>query len=637
MEQEHRRIYILLLILMYVSMLSKKKNEKQKNNVKQKNLFQSSKQFTTDFITGEKIQEMCHVYLGKKFDLDRNPYFKTNYHNQKKIEVQNLKQSWDNPRLVFCYSNSLDEFMEKMHFLENKFILISHNEDNNITEKYLPLLNNPKLVHWFGQNAMVHHNKLSLLPIGIANSMWKHGNVNLIQYQREKHVEKIKEDENAILFNFDVRTNINERMACKDSLIKKGLKFIPFLENEYYLEILSKSKYVVNPPGNGIDCHRIWEGYLLNSIPILLKNVFTDRLQQELELPCISLSTWNDFSLDVLKSQTDRNVNQQKLYNHTYKRKIYEKLALMNEDLKMNVVYSFHGKLPPYALTTVQQLRKFFKGDVYFILDDVQNNIVNIMRDDYRVNIIPLEKVFDHNFKSIVNYNRKKFSIVNFLKGRENLFEYTFERFYLVNNLMKINSSLTNVFFLELDNLIYDDPTKWLSMFSTKEMGYMFDNIGRYSSGIFYVKHQKAMQVLIDFFNNYIKNTSTNFINEMSALNDFHYYNKDLVQVFPTHWESDLYPKETWENYSLYGKSIFDAAAVGIFLGGADVHNTNGKVVKNKIKWHYSLIDYSIYKYEWRLDSENRKRPFVQNPNTGDWILLNNLHIHSKDLETNMS
>ena len=36
-----------------------------------------------------------------------------------------------------------------------------------------------------------------------------------------------------------------------------------------YRELVANSKYVISPPGNGIDCHRTWESLFLGSIPIV--------------------------------------------------------------------------------------------------------------------------------------------------------------------------------------------------------------------------------------------------------------------------------------------------------------------------------------------------------------------------------
>jgi hypothetical protein len=80
------------------------------------------------------------------------------------------------------------------------------------------------------------------------------------------------------------------------------------------------------------------------------------------------------------------------------------------------------------------------------------------------------------------------------LIGRENLFIYSFERFFVLYNLM-IQRNLSDVFFLELDNLVYDDPINWLNSFKLSDMSYMFDNIDRASSGIAYIKN---IQILLD-------------------------------------------------------------------------------------------------------------------------------------------
>ena len=49
------------------------------------------------------------------------------------------------------------------------------------------------------------------------------------------------------------------------------------------------------PEGNGLDTHRIWESYAMNSIPIVLKNSFTEQFNK-LEIPMLYLNSWNDLS-----------------------------------------------------------------------------------------------------------------------------------------------------------------------------------------------------------------------------------------------------------------------------------------------------------------------------------------------------
>jgi hypothetical protein len=296
-------------------------------------------------------------------------------------------------------------------------------------------------------------------------------------------------------------------------------------------------------------------------------------------------------------------------------------------------VYAFVGPLPAYCIDTVHQTRLFFDGPIYFIINDMGSSFIPTLRDKYNVTIIPYSDVEDKSFyKDIVNPYRHKFVIVPGLKGREGLFIHSFERFFLLNNLMKLHT-LSNVFFMELDNLIYDSPLIWLDSFRTKQMSYMFDNYDRSSSGIAYIKNTHILKKFLEYCNEYILH-SNEFLTEMTALYRFWEKNKEDVQILPTHWLDTKYPSQTYESFSLYNNTIFDALSIGIYITGIDPCHTNG-VLKTGIKNPFALIDYTVYKYKWELDSQNRNIPYILNGN--DWLQVNNLHVHSKNLKPYLS
>lgn len=242
-------------------------------------------------ISGERIQELCDVYCGHQSDFDRNPRISTQ--REKHMALERIRQPWDNPPRIFCYSHCIKQFMGILPLLQNEFTLLSHNEDTNITEDYLPLLESPKLLFWHAQNLMTRHPKLGGLPIGIANAMWPHGDQEILGEVISKKPEKT----NSVFFNFSIWTNRAERTACFETLKDK----IPWQESRdfrTYLQDLATYKYAISPPGNGIDCHRIWECIYLGVIPIVLRSTFTERLNRV--FPCILLDKWEDFNENSL-------------------------------------------------------------------------------------------------------------------------------------------------------------------------------------------------------------------------------------------------------------------------------------------------------------------------------------------------
>jgi hypothetical protein len=115
-------------------------------------------------------------------------------------------------------------------------------------------------------NCHITHNKLTPIPIGIANEKWPHGKKEILEKVANEKIKKI----NRVYCNFDPNTNL-VRYNILNTIQKYD--FIDFEKNnldyETYLRKLASYKYVISPPGNSVDCHRIWESLYLKTIPIV--------------------------------------------------------------------------------------------------------------------------------------------------------------------------------------------------------------------------------------------------------------------------------------------------------------------------------------------------------------------------------
>jgi hypothetical protein len=158
----------------------------------------------------------------------------------------------------------------------------------------------------------------------------------------------------------------------------------------------------------------------------------------------------------------------------------------------MILAYCFIGILPSYIIETIYQARLFFDGDIYLIVNQLDSPYINDIKK-YNINIINYEDVISYEFREISQKNISKFHYISDLKGREDLFLRSFERFFVLQNLLK-QQNLEDCLFLELDNLIYDDPNKWILQFKKNELCYMYNNINSYSSGIMYIKNYKSVE-----------------------------------------------------------------------------------------------------------------------------------------------
>lgn len=263
-----------------------------------------------NFITGEKIQNDCDIFIATPEMLNYNPNITINH--PKSFNLNYLNSEFNNPKYIYTYTTDLYLFKDKLVFFKNPFILISHNSDTNIinNEIYNYIANNEKIIKWFTQNLLFNHPKVFVIPIGIANSQWLHGNLNNIS-NALININKT----NYIYFNFTLTTNIkrNEYYNILNNFLELSDKKSP---NDYF-NYLASFKFAICPQGNGIDTHRIWECFYLKVIPIVIDNLFIRKIKNKYKLPMIILNHWdelryikleyNDFDNSILDYSILRN------------------------------------------------------------------------------------------------------------------------------------------------------------------------------------------------------------------------------------------------------------------------------------------------------------------------------------------
>jgi hypothetical protein len=303
----------------------------------------------------------------------------------------------------------------------------------------------------------------------------------------------------------------------------------------------------------------------------------------------------------------------------------------------MNIILSFIGPLPSYIIECVQQIRLYTNNDIYLILNDY-NSIYLEKLEKYNVKMCKYESVFDQKFAETMNTNIQNFWYIDYAKGREQIFIRSLERFYLANNLINL-LDLNNNLFIEIDNLIYDNPNNWLSILNNYNIAYMAHSSDHCASGIMFIKNKNSLKDLLEYLTGYIQNAKySDCPNEMKAIFQYYKNNKDKIHILPTIFDDKINEVSSiaYENYNLYD-SIFDGAAYGIYLGGEDPIHNKGEIIYNKSFDHF-IIKCKNYEIKFEEDPKDfYKKPYIYDFNKNKWILINNLHIHSKLLKNHLS
>lgn len=128
--------------------------------------------------------------------------------------------------------------------------------------------------------------------------------------------------------NFNVNTN-RERINWYNYFKDKSYVYTEMKSNGNnflnYINNVKKSKFVLSPIGNGIDCHRNWECLMVGSIPIIMRNNFTNNIYSDMPVLLIdNINNVNENMLnDYLKNELN-NKNIEKLSCEYWKTQIYK-------------------------------------------------------------------------------------------------------------------------------------------------------------------------------------------------------------------------------------------------------------------------------------------------------------------------
>ena len=253
-----------------------------------------------DFITGEKIQCKCSHFIGTNADFEYNPNIQ-NYKGRH-IELGRGGEITNGP-LIFCYTHVLDNtevLIITLKSMKNPFKLIFHNSDRIFNSKHLILFNKlPLLQHIYTQNMNVVHPKVTALPIGLANSQWRHGNPKIHREIYNIDGPKTKN----IYFNFNINTNKQKRQECYSQIrdLKQNIPWNGTKPYKGYLTELKSHKYAICPEGNGLDTHRFWECLYMNVIPICKRNTLVEYYSKY--FPIVILDNWHELDLAKIDRQ----------------------------------------------------------------------------------------------------------------------------------------------------------------------------------------------------------------------------------------------------------------------------------------------------------------------------------------------
>lgn len=227
--------------------------------------------------------------------------------------------------IIYVCNDAIPSFVNYTKNMNNKFILVSGDSDSTVPNEifrnhsdFLLFIESDNIIHWYSQNCIFGHPKLTKIPIGLDyhtmtynDSSW---GKKISCFNQEKILEKIKneskpywEREIKCYSNFHFFMETKYGYDRKDALnqIDKELVYYENNKVDRTTTWTNQSKYafVISPHGNGLDCHRTWEALCLNCIPIVKKSGISDLFD---DLPVLIVDNWSDINKELLVSTVNK-------------------------------------------------------------------------------------------------------------------------------------------------------------------------------------------------------------------------------------------------------------------------------------------------------------------------------------------
>jgi hypothetical protein len=248
----------------------------------------SSNEVREHFISAEQLMRVCD----QVWSADR------------KADIRLERRQPQTASSIYCKIDHLVGLFDIVREFRNRLVLVSSESDRPITSEFLGRCP-PQIAHWFSTNIEVKDQRLDALPLGLSNSYCD------ITLRASLIAEKSREftDRSHWLYvNFQASTNPAVREPVMDYFRSlRSADWVTLQEGglslQDYLAEMSSHRFVLCPPGNGIDTHRLWEALYSRTIPVALDSPAMAAFR---DLPILFVKDFTKLTRDFLVSEYER-------------------------------------------------------------------------------------------------------------------------------------------------------------------------------------------------------------------------------------------------------------------------------------------------------------------------------------------
>lgn len=238
-------------------------------------------------------------------------------------ENKNVTQSFfERNGTIFCKTDFIIELFDIIKNSHYSYNIITHHSDYPIDDK---LFNKrPKCINkWYAINPTYNHPDLIAIPLGLKTHKGCYFEPQYMTEWFAYNINRLRNNNKNLNVYCNWSITNHERNKITDTLLNNNINIthdscIPFNE---YIEKMSQHKFVISPPGNGIDCHRAWEALYVGSIPIVIKNNIYNDWDG---LPIIQVNDYNEVTQELLNSFLSLSYDYTKLSIEFWRKKIIQ-------------------------------------------------------------------------------------------------------------------------------------------------------------------------------------------------------------------------------------------------------------------------------------------------------------------------
>lgn len=279
----------------------------------------------------------------------------------------------------------------------------------------------------------------------------------------------------------------------------------------------------------------------------------------------------------------------------------------------MNIVLVNLGELPSYFGTCVRQIRKYFDGSIY-VCAEVSPGLVSAL------GLTRVTSGYENGPRS------SEYSRASFMKSKYGDFwDHTFKRLFILEDIIN-HYGLNDVIHIENDVLIYSNPNNInFPNYNCVAVNPVGPKYATYAYCLIRRPHMltelntKNLERLALGHDHLLHSYGEGMVNEMLIAGDL--LNSGATDILPT-LPGGEHPQAS--SHFDTCQSLFDGSAWGQYVGGIPANPTAGWMEPKR--WVGEALLANKYSISW-----HQREPYVVSQS--QMIKLNNLHIHSKQLD----